>query len=45
MVIGGELSIFLKEMITSKIIVSLLAVLVGLYFIKKADFKNLNGKR
>jgi drug/metabolite transporter (DMT)-like permease len=29
--------IFLKEMITSKIIVSLTAVLVGLYFVKKAD--------
>ena len=32
--------IFLKEMITSKIIVSLLAVLVGLYFVKKAGKKN-----
>ena len=31
--------IFLKEMITSKIIVSLTAVLIGLYFVKKADFK------
>tara|TARA_B100000787_G_scaffold167817_1_gene155283 strand:- start:680 stop:1567 length:888 start_codon:yes stop_codon:yes gene_type:complete len=31
--------IFLKEMITPKIIVSLIAVLVGLYFVKKADFK------
>jgi drug/metabolite transporter (DMT)-like permease len=31
--------IFLKEMITSKIIVSLTAVLVGLYFVKKAGFK------
>jgi drug/metabolite transporter (DMT)-like permease len=33
--------IFLKEMITSKIIVSLIAVLVGLYFVKKADFKKI----
>jgi drug/metabolite transporter (DMT)-like permease len=31
--------IFLKEIITPKIIVSLLAVLVGLYFVKKADYK------
>ena len=30
--------IFLKEMITVKVIVSLIAVLVGLYFVKKADF-------
>ena len=31
--------VFLKEMITSKVVVSLLAVLVGLYFVKKADIK------
>ena len=31
--------IFLKEIITPKIIVSLLAVLVALYFVKKADYK------
>jgi len=31
--------IFLKEIITSKIMISLAAVLVGLYFVKKADFK------
>ena len=31
--------IFLKEIITSKVVVSLLAVLVGLYFVKKADIK------
>jgi drug/metabolite transporter (DMT)-like permease len=31
--------IFLKEMITPKVVVSLLAVLVGLYFVKRADFK------
>ena len=33
--------IFLKEIITSKIIISLIAVLVGLYFVKKADFKKI----
>ena len=33
--------IFLKEMITAKIIVSLTAVLIGLYFVKKADFKKV----
>ena len=31
--------VFLKEMITSKVVVSLLAVLIGLYFVKKADVK------
>jgi drug/metabolite transporter (DMT)-like permease len=31
--------IFLEELITPKIIVSLAAILVGLYFVKKADFK------
>ena len=31
--------IFLKEMITVKVIVSLIAVLVGLHFVKKADFE------
>ena len=31
--------IFLKEMITSKILVSLVAVLIGLYFVKKAEIK------
>jgi len=31
--------IFLKEITTPKILVSLIAVLVGLYFVKKADFK------
>jgi drug/metabolite transporter (DMT)-like permease len=33
--------IFLKEMITSKILVSLTAVLIGLYFVKKGDFKKV----
>ena len=31
--------IFLDELITDKVIVSLLAVLVGLYFVKKAGSK------
>ena len=31
--------IFLNEMITSKIIVSVIAVLVGLYFVKKSEVK------
>jgi len=31
--------IFLDELITDKVVVSLLAVLVGLYFVKKADLK------
>ena len=31
--------IFLDELITDKVIVSLLAVLMGLYFVKKADLK------
>ena len=33
--------IFLKEMITHKIIISLIAILIGLYFVKKADFKKV----
>jgi len=33
--------IFLKEIITPKVIVSLIAVLVGLYFVKKADLIKL----
>ena len=33
--------VFLKEMVTTKIVVSLIAVLIGLYFVKKADFKNI----
>ena len=31
--------LFLKEIVTPKIIVSLIAVLIGLYFVKKADVK------
>ena len=33
--------VFLKEMVTTKVIVSLIAVLIGLYFVKKADAKNI----
>ena len=33
--------VFLKEMITIKVLVSLIAVLIGLYFVKKADFKKV----
>ena len=36
--------VFLKEMITPKILVSLIAVLIGLYFVKKADFKKYKWK-
>ena len=31
--------VFLKEIITPKVIISLIAVLIGLYFVKKADSK------
>ena len=31
--------IFLKELITTKVLISLTAVLVGIYFVKKADNK------
>jgi len=37
--------IFLRELITPKIIVSLTAVLIGLYFVKKAGLKKKYGKR
>jgi len=33
--------IFLKEIITSKIIVSLIAVFIGIYLARKADYKNV----
>ena len=33
--------VFLKEMVTTKIIISLIAVLIGLYFVKKSDFKKV----
>ena len=33
--------VFLKEMITIKVLVSLIAVLIGLYFVKKSDFKKV----
>jgi drug/metabolite transporter (DMT)-like permease len=32
--------IFLKELITSKVLISLIAVCVGIYFVRKADNKN-----
>ena len=32
--------IFLKEIITAKILVSLCAVVIGIYFVKKGDNKN-----
>jgi drug/metabolite transporter (DMT)-like permease len=31
--------IFLKELITTKVLISLIAVCVGIYFVKKADYK------
>ena len=31
--------IFLKEMITYKVLVSLFAVVIGIYFVKKSDIK------
>ena len=34
--------IFLNEIITPKILVSLIAVLIGLYFVKKAGVKKIN---
>jgi drug/metabolite transporter (DMT)-like permease len=33
--------IFLKELITTKILISLIAVCIGIYFVKKADKKKL----
>ena len=32
--------IFLKELITTKVLISLIAVSVGIYFVRKADYKN-----
>ena len=32
--------IFLKELITLKILISLIAVVIGIYFVRKSDFKN-----
>ena len=31
--------IFLKELITTKVLISLIAVVIGIYFVKKADNK------
>jgi len=33
--------IFLKELITFKVLISLIAVCVGIYFVRKADFKSI----
>ena len=33
--------IFLKELITYKVLVSLLAVVVGIYFVRRADYKTI----
>jgi len=33
--------IFLNEIITSKIIVALIAVFIGIYLARKADYKNV----
>ena len=33
--------IFLKELITTKILVSLIAVSIGIYFVRKADYKKI----
>ena len=39
-IFGTVLSyIFLKELITTKVLISLIAVSVGIYFVRKADFK------
>src|SRR6056300_1218 len=40
-IFGTVLSyIFLKELITTKVLVSLIAVVIGIYFVKKGDKKN-----
>ena len=33
--------IFLKELITTKVLISLIAVSIGIYFVRKADYKKL----
>ncbi len=33
--------IFLKELITTKVLISLIAVSIGIYFVKKADYKKI----
>ena len=33
--------IFLKELITIKVLISLIAVCVGIYFVRKADYKKI----
>ena len=34
--------IFLRELITFKVLISLIAVCIGIYFVKKADNKKFN---
>jgi drug/metabolite transporter (DMT)-like permease len=34
--------IFLRELITVKVLISLIAVCIGIYFVKKADNKKFN---
>jgi drug/metabolite transporter (DMT)-like permease len=36
--------IFLEELITIKVLVSLIAVCIGIYFVKKADNKTIFSK-
>ena len=33
--------IFLKELITTKVLISLIAVSIGIYFVRKADYKKI----
>ena len=33
--------VFLKELITTKVLISLIAVCIGIYFVRKADYKKL----
>ena len=36
---GFPVVLFLKELITIKVLISLIAVCVGIYFVRKADFQ------
>ena len=41
-IFGAILSyIFLKELITTKVLISLIAVSIGIYFVRKADYKKI----
>ena len=33
--------IFLRELITTKVLISLIAVSIGIYFVRKADYKKI----